>query len=101
MADDANALAREAAASREQAAELERRIAALRTGRPVREAATKEEEAVRMKAEREDLARAAAGEDEDARCKRAEAERVADVAAAKVKEADALAKQYWAARDGE
>lgn len=92
-------LANEAARQRQAAMDLDRRIQALRTGRPMKEAADKEAEARRMRQEVEQLQRAAVGEEEDAQRKRSEAERMAQAAEAKVHEADEIAKKYWAARD--
>jgi hypothetical protein len=78
--------------------DLERKVQALRSGRPMREAAYKEAAAVSMRRQQAELARAAEGEEEDARRKRAEADAVAKQAADKVAEADEIAKRYWQVR---
>lgn len=92
-------LAKEAAHQRQLAMDLAYRAERLATGKPVAEAMKKEEAAEHMKQEMQQLQHEAQGELADAERKRREADKASKAAADKVREADEIAKKYWAVRD--
>ncbi|PRW33246.1 1 protease [Chlorella sorokiniana] len=91
LTDEADRLAREADAMRSRAMELEREMEKLRTGRPMQarcghavhaagsEAAKREEEAQRLRAEVGDLSQQAGAQEADAKRKQGEAEAMMEV----------------------
>ncbi|GAB4823705.1 hypothetical protein N2152v2_010751 [Parachlorella kessleri] len=96
---EADRLEREANAAHDRVESLQKRIDALRASKPHKIAMEKEDEAARLHAEVEELMREVAIEEANARRKQEVAERELENARAKVKEADELAKRYWAVRD--